>query len=533
MPEVSGSSSHVASAAKTAAAFDLETQQGIANLLKQLRTSSLSAQTKTTIREMVLKYAQTGGDSGVRDELEAILSSLALIPGSKPAAKDAEPVVEVGGEKPADQKPEPKPTKPFGFSGSRPVPSFDKPKSPKTATSPAQPPVVTPTPAVQNTAGTTTVPPVAAAPAVEPLVQPTPASSQVPTLESVSTPVAEKSSIDRILEIKREVITLVGNPVNLVDIDNAVGKQYMTSLLEAMKKTNSGTKEEATQAMANLEKAFVAVKGVAERGIKPDFEPSPNHIPVTHVNTTTLPVQPEQPIAEPATPAPQSESVIPTPVSPLIPQGIKENLVQDEEMWKKVAAEQVSESVDTQVVPSEKKEERQLGGMPLQDIPTYGFSRPARSVGIPQKLSPPVPPTEREIRPTPPPPPISQDTSATSVKVKSATLHHAETSEDLMTPDITIGLTQLLSEWKIFKGSGLFGMGPGGIDHPLYVSIKDNTMISIMNGTFTGATGEIQQSINDYINGWRYEQSIVPQHSETFDHFLRRVVRKVLKDAKR
>jgi len=102
-----------------------------------------------------------------------------------------------------------------------------------------------------------------------------------------------------------------------------------------------------------------------------------------------------------------------------------------------------------------------------------------------------------------------------------------------MTPEITAGVSQLLSEWKIFKSSGLFGMGPGGMDHPLYQKLKDASMLAITNGTFEGASPEIQHSINDYINGWRYEQSITPQHSETFEHFLRRVVKRVLEQTKR
>jgi len=197
-----------------------------------------------------------------------------------------------------------------------------------------------------------------------------------------------------------------------------------------------------------------------------------------------------------------------------------------------VAAEQVSESAVDETKPVVQTEERQLGGAPLQDIPTYGFSKPTRSVGLPQKTKKSNVVDQPAGVQTPPLPPSINNPVPTSVKGPTQ-VQRNEMADDLMSPDITVGLSQLLSEWKIFKGSGLFGMGPGGIDHPLYVGIKDNTMLSIMNGTFTGATSEIQQSINDYINGWRYEQSIVPQHSETFEHFLRRVVRKVLKDAKR
>jgi len=550
MPEVSGSSSRVASAVKSTAGFDLQTQSGVANLLKKLRASGLSSQTKATVREMVLRYAQTGGDAVVQGELEAILSGLSLLPSS-----DSKEEVQEGSDStdavPTKTESKVEARKTFGFSSGRPVPSFIKPKStkepmPKLETTP-NPPLVEPTPIVDSVSPVT--PPLVAR-SIEPVVPSVtvPDGTAAPAQATPATP--EKNNLDRILEIKREVITLVGNPVNLVDIDNAVGKQYMTTLLEAMKKTNGGTKEEATEAMKNLEKAFVAVKGVFERGLKPDFEPeaefTPNQIPVTEATPAT-PTTPNEPVVEVIPPTvielkPEPTPIIPPPPpissttqeqsTPVVAEGIKENLVQDEEIWKKVAAEQVSESAVDETKPVVQTEERQLGGAPLQDIPTYGSSKPTRSIGLPQKTKKSNVVDQPAGVQTPPLPPSINNPVPTSVKGPTQ-VQRNEMADDLMSPDITVGLSQLLSEWKIFKGSGLFGMGPGGIDHPLYVGIKDNTMLSIMNGTFTGATSEIQQSINDYINGWRYEQSIVPQHSETFEHFLRRVVRKVLKDAKR
>ena len=331
-----------------------------------------------------------------------------------------------------------------------------------------------------------------------------------------------------------------------------------------MKKTNGGTKAEATAAMVGLEEAFVAVKTVAKRQDKPDFEPSPNQNPAPAPAPQTPPVstptpapfvkESKTPVQEsptpPTPPAPETPKppTSPTPVAPptpSVPDGVKVNLVQDEEKWAEAAAEQASPMVASPTVESEEKPGQQLGGVPLQDIPTYGFSKPSRRVDLPPRPPATDVPTEKVTRPAtppspnPPPPPapttesLSHPASKKPAAAASVPASQKEISDDLMTPDITVGLSQLLAEWQIFKGSGLFGMGPGGIDHPLYVNIKDSSMLSIMNGTFSGATSEIQQSINDYVNGWRYEQSIVPQHSETFEHFLRRVVRKVLKDAKR
>ncbi|MEZ4200438.1 MAG: hypothetical protein R3B69_02500 [Candidatus Paceibacterota bacterium] len=40
----------------------------------------------------------------------------------------------------------------------------------------------------------------------------------------------------RIQEINNQVNSRIGNPVNLIDADNAIGREYMNALLDAMKK---------------------------------------------------------------------------------------------------------------------------------------------------------------------------------------------------------------------------------------------------------------------------------------------------------
>ena len=237
------------------------------------------------------------------------------------------------------------------------------------------------------------------------------------------------------------------------------------------------------------------------------------------------------------------------PDSIKVDSGVKENLAED--ISTDHSSTWASEAVSREpVIEKDAPENKTLRGAPLQDIPNYGYSKPSRTIFSGANTRPPIPAAPRpqadapgqgesvvkEKSPTPPPPPAP---ATAKVKPASSPVTPPKTdgtpmvgmNSELMTPEITSGLEQLLSEWKIFKGSGLFGMGPGGIDHPLYVKMKEESMLAITNGTFDGATPEVQQSIADYINGWRYEQSIVPQHSESFEHFLRRVVRKVLKDA--
>lgn len=103
-----------------------------------------------------------------------------------------------------------------------------------------------------------------------------------------------------------------------------------------------------------------------------------------------------------------------------------------------------------------------------------------------------------------------------------------KTADPLMAAEVTDGLNQLLTDWVLFKKSGLFGTGPKGIEHALYKNIKDLQIPLLLAGRFEGATQEIKQSITDYMNGWRYEQGIIYEQGEIFDHYLRRVIRHIL-----
>ncbi len=90
------------------------------------------------------------------------------------------------------------------------------------------------------------------------------------------------------------------------------------------------------------------------------------------------------------------------------------------------------------------------------------------------------------------------------------------------------GLEQLLSEWKLFRSSGFLGTGPKGIEHPLYKKISALPMAAVVAGRFEGVTPEIKQSLTDYMNGWRYEQGIIHEMGETFENYLRRVIKQIL-----
>lgn len=112
--------------------------------------------------------------------------------------------------------------------------------------------------------------------------------------------------------------------------------------------------------------------------------------------------------------------------------------------------------------------------------------------------------------------------SADSLKTSS------QGENPLYTDEIDNGLDQLLSEWVLFKRSGLFGTGPKGREHPLFKKIAEIQMPLLLSGRFEGYAPEIKQSITDYMNGWRYEQGIIYEPGETFEQYLRRVIRHII-----
>jgi len=66
----------------------------------------------------------------------------------------------------------------------------------------------------------------------------------------------------------------------------------------------------------------------------------------------------------------------------------------------------------------------------------------------------------------------------------------------------------------------------------LYKKLASLTMAAVIAGRFEGATPRIKQSITDYMNGWRYEEGVVHEHGESFEHYLRKVIRHILEKQK-
>src|SRR3989338_8525644 len=467
------------------------------SLLASIRGSQLSATAKNELRDLVFLYTNGGGDNSVRLALEQKLATHQITP-IAPVAKPApEPVAA--------------PAPVLSFGSSRPAPVFkQKPvATPAPAVPKAPEPVAAvPTPAPIPVSPTEVKVPVQSAPATptpRPVPPPQPIAEAPKTAPAMpaapapaaAAPVENVEYLNRIREIKSAVNSKVGNPVNLVDINNEVGREYMNALLDAMKRLSGGVGG-IVPAMDRLETAFKAVEvAVAEHDRSGGTMPAPMPTPQPVVEAVPAPVVPEVPKAAPApkpvapTPQPATEfvvrPVVPKP-EPVVPPAPRPQPVAEP------APEKIVSGFDAMPTPEPAP----------KVVPVSVPVPPIHSVATDTKIMTPA------DLPAP-------ESVATSV-----------TGDPLMTREIDDGLQQLLSDWTLFKKSGLFGTGPHGREHPLFKKIAGLPIPLLLAGRFEGSTQEIKQSITDYMNGWRYEQGIIYEQGEPFEHYLRRVIKQIL-----
>jgi hypothetical protein len=468
------------------AVFDFDSQAGVMHLLASIRSSDITAQQKSELRDLVFLYANGGKDLSVRLSLEQKIVAYRVVAAPKKVSAAAQATL----AQPTIGKYRVAPT----FTPSAPAPVAVAP-APSTSipafnAEPAWVPhQVAPEPVAE-------VAPVAVpAPVVVSVPEPVPAPVAVSVPVSSAAPAVPENGeyLVRIREIKAAVNEKVGNPVNLVDINNEVGREYMGALLDAMKKLNSGSS--AASAMKRLEDSYTAVLKALE-----SHEATGGTINVVAVSPKTTLVSQEVNIEiepEPA-PAPIIEESIPEPVHeiPVMPAGAA---------FKPVPA----------YTPSPEDVLPQVTSSPI--VASWSQEEPA-----PQVSRPPVSgfASLAELKK-----PHTLEDLQTSASLKSATI---SAGDPLFSKEVDDGLEQLLAEWSIFKKSGLFGTGPKGHEHPLFKKIAPLHIPLLLAGRFEGATQEIKQSITDYMNGWRYEQGIIYQQGETFEHYLRRVIRHIL-----
>ena len=458
------------------AAFDLESHAGVMQLLASIRASEVSAAEKNELRDLVFLYTNGGKDQTVRRALEQKISQHAIAPVAVKAPRRPLP---------------PPPT----IGKYRAAPSFHVPAI--TSTKVEEPkPVFTTAPAWKHEephkadpAVKVEVMPEAVAELVAP---PAPAPTTTIPVQSAA-PVVAAGDTDayllRIREIKSLVNEKVGNPVNLVDINNQVGREYMAALLDAMKKINSGTS--ASSAMKRLEEAYVLVEQTLE-GQPAISAPVPGVSAMSHGSLEFVEAEQRESLSEPIAPpiydAP-SQFETPTPFD-----------------------------------------------APVEAYVPPPVSRPPTIAHVSPNVTPVVAPLG-----APAPVPVAAEqqyfTSLAGYGERPATAAAASQTplktsaiagDPLFTAEVDEGLQQLLTEWSLFKKSGLFGTGPKGKEHPLFKKMAPLQIPLLLAGRFEGATQEIKQSVTDYMNGWRYEQGLIYQQGETFEHYLRRVIRHII-----
>ena len=465
-----------------AGSFSFDTPEEVLHILASVRASEATTDQKNDLRDLILSYTNGGKEPSVRIQIQQQLEAFGIRPTTERISVSPEPefVPDFGATR----------TVPTFNKGASKVAAAEKPVSSPAAPAPAPAPAPRPEPVVQ-------APTEPVASKVEPKPPVVPASvasasvaEKAAAVESPAAPAAaavDAQALQRVREIKSLVNEKVGNPVNLVDIDNAVGREYMSALLDAMKQINAGGM--ATEAMSRLEASYAAVEKVIENQPKQVAEQAPASVPAAEPSAT-MPAAVKSPQPEPV------QSVqINTSVPPAAPQTIPDN---SGARWSN---------------PS-----------PIGTSPSIPKPNPAP---VP-KVAPPVSAPVTATLPV-------KSINKTGEPLKSVTdlptadsLSTAANGDPLFVREVDDGLNQLLSDWVIFKKSGLFGSGPKGIQHPLYLKVKDLQVPVLLAGRFEGATQEVKQSITDYMNGWRYEQGVIYEQGETFEHYLRRVIRHIL-----
>lgn len=450
-------------------------EEKILGLLVTVRNAALSPEEKAVIRDLLLDYAGST-DEKKRNELKEQIKQ--RLPNQNADHKTVASVTK-------------SPTAPAAVSlgRSRPVPSFANDsnrvapvKIKETKIEPPIKPTIKeaekPTEKIAvKTMTSETVSPIAPnlpiETKVEKVVEPTPKA------EPVTDIAVNQDAKARINEIKHDVNERVGNPINLINADDVIGREYMTALLDAMKAVNAGSSSHS-KPMDRLEAAYKKVNELlSTRDI----------IPTKKIKVSSETETPKTPIVEKA-PEIQTSSIL------------------------------------SGMPPREKS-----GSLNIPKVETVSpLTTPVRAPEA-NKTTTPIPsveaPTDKLI-------PVS---AATSLPEKIETVRkksierEAEASRqvtNLEDEKVTAGLKQLLSEWKLFKGKSWFGGGASGMDHPMYKQLSTLPMAAVISGRFEGATPETRYLISDYVNGWRYEQGITYDTGETFEHYLRRVILQIL-----
>lgn len=506
-------------------------EESVLKALSFARHSAVPLPKKDKLRDLFLAFAGSadeGKRASVKIEIVELLKTEpewnTLVP------KEVAPVAAIPAASTAE-------VNTGGFGRTRPAPTFATVSvSPKVAAvvppTPKEEPVPPPPPAPEPVPVAVPIP--TPAPAPIPAPPPAPPVVEVPPTPAPAAPVTGDAKV-RIDTIKHDINGKIGNPVNLIDADEAVGREYMTALLDAMKRASRGDSD-----LTRLDAAYQAALAVIrEKGLSKD-QPPPSEPTLPPPAVEIAQPEPEPEVVE--TPAPTEEVAAPVAeTAPVIenkpkgstPRGLY-HLPSDEVEAAESGAAPAPSALSSLAGKLWKKEEEAKSSNEASQPDTSSHSS-VRKIEInkapeakPEKaVSTPI--ADEKLRPL-------KETDITlpekMAKIKAESLAREEAAKkpitDLNAPEIDQGLKQLLSEWILFKKSGFFGAGPSGINHPLYKQLATLPMASIVAGRFEGVTPEIKRQLSDYMTGWRYEQGVLHELGETFEHYLRRVIKQIL-----
>lgn len=575
-------SNHKASASKE---FDLRNWRGLTDLLRVGRESIPDPRAYAEFRNLVLGYAQRGGDAEIRRNIDTIVATFSK---NKVSSETSEKKLEV---KPVVSTPAPTPKpEPVAIVAERKVVNPEPvkvveptPVTPAVSAS-TRPSLGIPTRRMQprfNNVPTQAFIPKEVSDIVPPPPSPSAMSSNASVSEESDRAVLEEENKDeiksedallelkheapktqeeykaRITEIKHLVHEKVGNPVALMGAHNAHGKKYMTALLSALKATSAGSLDEMHDALEVLEHVTKAL--LDDAPLEDEILPEPKGSVIE-----PLPVSVADMVEENITPAATQKEVIPEVVVPeekpirhFTPQEIVEDNSQSER-----EAEDESLTPPPQTVIEQKPKAvpepiimKEEGRVPLHKYSVSEMLASKSSHEPVQRVSAESD-AHVDAKRWQTPEVIEEKPYITSVLGEEA--HHPRTKHvykavsvadpevikevigidtqkvtteqtELYSPKITEALQQLLHEWSIFGGSGLFGIGPGGAEHPLYIRLSLLSMGELLAGRWEKADPKLIKVIKQYVDAWRHEQGIAYTIDETFEHYLRRVVQKILK----
>jgi len=543
---------------KTADSIDLSSPAVLMSVLRIVREDpALSLGDRNHLRDQILTYRTSGNDPGLKIAIQAQLSSLGITAEnlqSKNNTNNKTPKIESGP----------------GFRRGRQAPVFvSAAVAVKTTTSPVvaerklDKPVsesVSQIPEVKSESVEVDSPIRKIEPQIPQTTKPdsvtiavsTPAREiKIPPQNNAAAEVVSQDSfdttpyVDRIRVIKTDINSKVGNPVHLVEKDQIVGRQYMNALLEAMKLLSAGNETSLKTAMEALEGAYQKALQVLDATPMVETQDTP---------VVSAPTQLEEQVAQPAPPVvPVVESTIVTPIAPeppiaiapVTPAASTAALAESvPESPVHVSAPTIAPSPAPAIshnIPTMRDHSESLSpvSVPIQSsrrIAPISSVSAVTPLHAPNAVIDPAAVTASVVPPPAPavriPSPVSPVASAPALKSINDLPSPHQTDKTGTNPlhseAVTAGLDQLLSEWVLFKKSGMFGTGPKGRQHPLFIQLANLPIPQILAGKFEGANPTIRQSITDYMNGWRYEQGIVYEKDETFELYLRRVIHHIL-----